>query len=123
MKDKDKSNNNITDLEKMTLKDLFLDITYRLNHIEDITADDRALLVKLVKQNNTIVKFLSDLEISEEVRYDIDTSPINDERSNKIKDIKSLIDEYMDRREEFQELEKELQKNKDNITPGIVGEA
>ena len=38
-------------------------MSHSLNHIEDIMADDRELLVKLVKQNNTIVDYLKQLEL------------------------------------------------------------
>ena len=36
-------------ISEQTLHEILLDIKYRLNHIEDITADDRATLIKLVK--------------------------------------------------------------------------
>ena len=45
------------------LKKVLQDMSFSLKHIEDIMADDRALLVKLVKQNNTIVDYLKQLEI------------------------------------------------------------
>ena len=38
-----------------TLHEILLDIKYRLNHLEDIEADNRALIVKLIKQTNSIV--------------------------------------------------------------------
>ncbi len=43
------------------LKKVLEDMSYSLNHIEDIMADNRALLVKLVKQNNPIVEFLKQI--------------------------------------------------------------
>ena len=52
------------------LKKVLEDMSYSLNHIEDIMADDRALLVKLVKQNNTIVEFLKQIEIDDVKRFD-----------------------------------------------------
>ena len=48
--------------EKITLKDLIKRIDFRLTHIEDISADNRALIVKLVKQGNTIVQFLKQFD-------------------------------------------------------------
>ena len=48
---------------KQSLHEILLDIKYRLNHIEDISADNRAIIVKLVKQNNTIVDYLKQLGI------------------------------------------------------------
>ena len=46
-----------------TLHELLLMMDARLKHIEDISADNRAIIVKLVKQNNTIVDYLKQLEI------------------------------------------------------------
>ena len=43
--------------------------------------------------------------------------------SGRIKNLKELIDEFMDRHEELKELEEELEKNKDKLTPGQAGEA
>ena len=39
-----------------TLHEILLDIKYRLDHLEDIEADNRALIVKLIKQSNSVVK-------------------------------------------------------------------
>ena len=47
----------------------------------------------------------------------------NTEETGKIRNIKELIDEFMDKRESLKELEEELKKNKDKITPGQIGEA
>ena len=49
--------------KEIRLEKVLQDMSYSLNHIEDIMADDRKLLVKLVKQNNTIVDYLKQLEI------------------------------------------------------------
>ena len=49
--------------KKIRLEKVLQDMSHSLNHIEDIMADDRALLVKLVKQNTTIVDYLKQLEI------------------------------------------------------------
>ena len=46
-----------------TLHEILLDIKYRLDHLEDIEADNRALIVKMIKQGNSIVKFLSQIDI------------------------------------------------------------
>ena len=50
-----------------TLHEILLDIKYRLDHLEDIEADNRALIVKLIRQGNSIVKYLAqiDLEIKD----------------------------------------------------------
>ena len=46
-----------------TLHELLLMMDAKLNHLEDISADNRAIIVKLVKQSNQIVEFLKNLEI------------------------------------------------------------
>ena len=46
-----------------TLHEILLDIKYRLDHLEDIEADNRALIVKLIKQTNSIVKFLASIDM------------------------------------------------------------
>ena len=43
--------------------------------------------------------------------------------SGKIRSLKELIDEFMDRKKDLNELEEELEKHKDKITPGQVGES
>ena len=40
-----------------------------------------------------------------------------------MKHIEELIDEFMDKREELKDLEEELNKNKEDIPPGQIGEA
>ena len=46
-----------------TLHEILLNMDARLKHIEDITADNREIIIKLVKQGNSIVKFLSFVKI------------------------------------------------------------
>ena len=110
--------------EKVTLKNLIKEIGFRLTHIEDMEADNRALIVKLVTQGNTIVEFLKQLD-SEELPIEEDFYPsksiVSD--NNKGRDIKELISEFMEKREELKEFEDELRKHKDKITPGQIGEA
>ena len=115
-------------ISKQTLHEILLDIKYRLDHLEDIEADNRTLIVKMIKQGNTIVKFLAKIDI-DPIDYpfeDIKLPPINEEKSinpKRIKHIKELIDEYMDKHKGLKELEEELKKNKVMITPGQIGEA
>ena len=111
-----------------TLHEILLDIKYRLNHLEDIEADNRALIVKLIKQTNSIVKFLADVEIEtvEEDLNDMGFEPIQKNHSfdyDKSKKLQNLIDEFVDKRKDLKEFEKELQKHKDKLTPGQVGES
>ena len=110
-----------------TLHEILLDIKYRLDHLEDIEADNRALIVKLIRQSNSIVRFLAqiDLEPADVEFEDMELPPINNStiESGKVKSLKELIDEYMDKHKDLKEFEEELKKNKDDITPGQVGES
>ena len=116
-------------ISEQTLHEILLDIKYRLNHIEDITADDRATLIKLVKQTNSIVKFLSniDIETYEDDYYEDMSFPSisknNSESIDRTKKVSKLIDDFMNKRDSLKELEKELKKHKDMLTPGMIGEA
>ena len=110
------------------LEKVLQDMSYSLNHIEDIIADDRALLVKLVKQNNSIVEFLKQIEIDDvTAEYgDPFQEPLSKEEEKKMKkfeSLKAVLDEFMDKRQDLLELEKELKKHKDKLTPGQVGES
>ena len=42
-----------------TLHEFLVMMDARLKHIEDISADNRAIIVKLVKQSNQIVNYLT----------------------------------------------------------------
>jgi len=111
-----------------TLHELLVSINARLGHLEDIEADNRAIIVKLVKQNNQIVEFLSQIDIETyEDEYDnMELPTIKKDKSvdkERIKHIKELIEEYMSKHKGLKELEKELRKYKDEITPGTIGES
>ena len=115
-------------ISKQTLHEILLDIKYRLDHLEDIEADNRALIVKMIKQGNSIVKFLAQIDI-EPIDHpfdDMELPPLKEEKSinpKRMIHIKELIDEYMDKHKDLKELEDELKKNKVMLTPGQVGEA
>ena len=124
----------MNDLEKdmsdksITLKEILQDIDARIAHIEDMTADHRDVIIKLVKQNNEIVKFLKDLEITEisEEIEEFKLPTVDSEKNEKLAkftSIKELVEEFMDKQKDLQELEQELKKHKDDITPGQIGEA
>ena len=49
----------------INLEELVLAINDKINHIEDAMIDHRELLIKLVKQNNEVVKVLKGIEIEE----------------------------------------------------------
>ena len=113
---------------KQSVTEILLDIKYRLNHLEDIQADNREFIIKLVKQTNEIVRFLSKIDIETiDDEYDnmdftdtLGKTSIDIERSERLK---ALLDEFMDKKENLKEFEDELKKYKDDIIPGQVGEA
>ena len=110
------------------LKKVLQDMSFSLNHIEDIMADDRELLVKLVKQNNTIVEFLKQIQIDDvtDEYEDIIQEPLTKEeerRIQKAQELKEVLDDFMAKKKDLKEFEEELKKNKDMLTPGQVGES
>ena len=116
--------------KKIRLEKVLEDMSHSLNHIEDIMADDRELLVKLVKQNNSIVDFLKQIQIEDvtaDYEYeDILQTPLSDEEEKKMQrfeNLKEVLNEFMDKRKDLIEFEKELKKHKDQLTPGQVGES
>ena len=50
-------------MAKETIKEMLEMIDAKIEHIEDVSADNRAIIVKLVKQNNQIIQFLKSLEL------------------------------------------------------------
>ena len=123
MAKKIKSEDKINDT---TLHELLLMMDARLKHIEDISADNRAIIVKLVKQSNQIVDYLKQLEIEvQEIDYGIEEPPSFGANlpKDKIEELKELFDNFKSRKDELKEFEKELKKHKDKLTPGQVGES
>ena len=109
-----------------TLHELLLMMDARLKHIEDISADNRAVIIKLVKQSNQIVEFLKQLELEvQEMEYGIEEPPsIGSNLPNeKLLELKELFEEFNSKKEDLKEFEKELKKHKDKLTPGQVGES
>jgi len=113
--------------KKIRLKKVLQDMSHSLNHIEDIMADDRELLVKLVKQNNTIVDYLKQIEIDVVDEYENSmVSELSEEeqrRMKKAEELKEVLEDFMSKKKELKEFEKELKKNKHMLTPGQVGES
>ena len=111
-----------------TLHELLTSINSRLGHLEDIEADNRDFIIKLIKQGNQIVKFLQNIEI-EDVTEEFDdiTAPTlskaDEERSERIQHIKELVEDYMSKQKGLKEFEEELKKHKEEITPGTIGES
>ena len=108
-----------------TLHELLLMMDARLKHIEDISADNRAIIVKLVKQSNTIVQYLKELEIEVVEDYNMEEpSPIGANLpKDKLLELKELFEDFRSRKDELKEFEKELKKHKDKLTPGQIGES
>ena len=123
MAKKIKSEDTINDT---TLHELLLMMDAKLNHLEDISADNRAIIVKLVKQSNQIVEFLKQLEIEvNDLEYGIEEPPPFGANlpKDKLLELKDLFENYKSKKEELKEFEDELQKHKDKLTPGQVGES
>ena len=108
-----------------TLHELLLMIDAKLNHLEDISADNRAIIVKLVKQSNQIVNYLKQLEIEVVEDNGIEEPPPigTNLPKDKIEELKELFDDFNSRKDELKKFEKELKKHKDKLTPGQVGES
>ena len=113
-----------------TLHELLLMMDARLKHIEDISADNREIIIKLVKQGNQIVEFLKSVEMDDvtgeyfddslSFNMDVVESAISSEKYDKLK---FLLEEFNSKKDELKEFEKELKKCKDMLTPGQVGES
>ena len=112
-----------------TLHELLSSINSRLGHLEDIEADNRDVIIKLVKQGNQIIKFLKNIEIEDvtDDYFDDITAPTlsksEEVRSERIQHIKEMVEEYMGKQKGLKEFEEELRKYKKEITPGTVGES
>ena len=116
---------------KVSSIEIIQDIDARLTHLEDMQMDNRDLIVKLVKQGNTIVEFLKDFQIepidTEDLKVEMGMSlpPLdtNKERVERTEGLKALIDDILERHQDLKEFEDELKKHRDKITPGQVGES
>ena len=111
-----------------TIKEMLKMINVKIEHIEDITADNRAVIIKLVTQSNEIVKFLRTLQVEESESVDSYSDIFGNnieeiENYEKKSNIKVLLDEFMKKRHDLKELEEELKENSDMVTPGLIGEA
>ena len=115
--------------DKTSIVEIIQDIDARLTHLEDLQMDNRDLIVKLVKQGNTVVEFLRDFQIEEinpeglEIGMGLPPLDGNEERISRTEGMKALIDDILERQDSLKEFEDELKKHKDKITPGQVGES
>ena len=113
--------------DKISIVEIIQDIDARLTHIEDMYMDNRELIVKLVKQGNTVVEFLKDFQIEPidlEMEMGMSLPPVdgNEERMGRTAALKDIIDDILERQDSLKEFEEELKKHKNKITPGQVGE-
>ena len=110
-----------------TIREMLKMIDAKIEHIEDISADNRAIIIKLVKQSNQIVEFLKQLEIDVDEQYGIEAPPSFSETlnldSDKMEELRELWDDFKSKKEDLKEFEDELKKHKDKLTPGQVGES
>ena len=118
--------------DKISIVKIIQDIDFRLTHLEDIQLDNRELIVKLVQQGNTMIEFLKQFDIEELDPREIEMGLLpelpelpspDDERMSRTVALKDIIDNIIERHENLREFEKELEKHKDKITPGTVGES
>ena len=117
--------------DKISIVKIIQDIDARLTHLEDMQMDNRELIVKLVKQGNTVVEFLKDFQIEPidaadlEMEMGMSLPPLNgnEERMNRTAALKDIIDDILERQSDLKEFEDELKKYKDQITPGQAGES
>ena len=117
-------------MAKETMKEMLKMIDAKVSHLEDICADDRTFIIKLVTQTNQIVQFLKNLELDIDEQYGIEAPSSfsnvidrNELSERRMIEVKELLEEFKSKREDLKELEEELQKHKDKLTPGMVGES
>jgi len=109
-------------MAKETIKQMLEMIDAKIEHIEDISADNRAIIVKLVKQNNTIVEYLKQLEI--EIVEGLEPESISFQpRDEKLVKLMELVEQFKESNEEFKKFVEEMEENKDKLTPGQFGES
>tara|TARA_R110001592_G_scaffold31796_1_gene111726 strand:+ start:174 stop:572 length:399 start_codon:yes stop_codon:yes gene_type:complete len=119
-----------TIMAKETMREMLKTIDAKISHLEDICADDRTFIIKLVKQTNEIVRFLQNLEIDIDEQYGIEAPSSfgdiidRDELTEKrMLEVKELLEEFKSKSSDLKEFEDELKKHKDKLTPGQVGDA
>ena len=115
-------------MAEQTIKEMLKMIDAKIEHIEDITADNRAIIIKLVKQTNQRVRFLSNIEIEDitDEFENITSPPISEDeklRADKMQELKELVDDFRDKQQDLKEFEEELEKHRKELTPGQIGES
>ena len=117
-------------MAKETMREMLKVIDAKVSHLEDICADDRTFIIKLVTQTNQIVKFLQNLELDIDEQYGIeapssftDVIDRNELSERRMIEVKELLEEFRAKSGDLKEFEEELKKHKDKLTPGQVGDA
>ena len=125
-----KTNKTTNDIKtEQSLIEIIQDINFRLTHLEDMEADNRKLMVKLVQQGNTMVQFLKQFDIEEINPEDLMVEKLpelpffDEDRVARTEGLKDLIDDIIEQHKDLKEFEEELEKYKNEITPGQVGES
>ena len=112
---------------KEQLLEMLLILNDKVNNISIMSSDNNHLISELMQQNKALFKFISNLEVEEivpEDSYRSLTPSINDIPDEKsYMSLRELVNEFMGRKKDLVEFEKELKKHKDQLTPGQVGEA
>jgi len=115
--------------DKTSIIEIIQDIDFRLTHLEDMELDNRKLIVKLVQQGNTMIEFLKQFDIEEldprelEIGLLPELPSMDEERMSRTVALKDLIDDIIEKHKDLKEFEDELEKYKNEITPGQVGES
>ena len=125
-----KTNKTTNDIKtERSLIEIIQDIDFRLTHLEDIESDNRKLMVKLVQQGNTMVQFLKQFDVEEidPENLMIERLPelpfLDEDRVARTEGLKDLIDDIIEKHKDLKEFEEELEKYRNEITPGQVGES
>tara|TARA_R100000750_G_C2250737_1_gene59955 strand:+ start:39 stop:425 length:387 start_codon:yes stop_codon:yes gene_type:complete len=125
-----KTNKTTNDIKtEQSLIEIIQDINFRLTHLEDMEADNRKLMVKLVQQGNTMVQFLQQFNVEEIDPEDLMVEKLpelpffDEDRVARTEGLKDLIDDIIEKHKDLKEFEEELEKYRNEITPGQVGES
>ena len=111
-------------MDREELYENIQDINARLTHLEDTSLDIRDVMLKLVKQGNQIVQFLKGVDdITDDYLNETSYKTSYKMDNKKIKEMKALVDEYLDKQQDLVEFEKEMKKHKDKLTLNIKGES
>ena len=104
-----------------SIKNIYEEIDFLFEEV----SNSRESIVKLVKQVNKLtstIRHIQDVqeELISEFNYE---QPLLDKKSKKEMNVDEVIVEFLNKQKNLKELEKILEKYKDQITPGQVGES